>query len=385
MSLQSGESEGTIRTMEHRAQHRKKLYFLVFAGIVGVVATVMGGYQLLGFMDSTDFCGRLCHDVMYPEYTAYQASPHSRVECVDCHVGYSASWIVQSKISGIPQMFATLFNTYERPIPVPVENLRPARDTCERCHWPQRFAGDLVRVKRHYLADEENTEQVNTLVLRVGGGHSDTARDIHWHIGAKVWYLPLDKERQEIGWVGVEGSDAELVEYVDPGSVAEITPQRIQADKRLMDCIDCHNRATHIFYSPDELIDTGITQGLIDQSLPFIKAKGLEALNPPNSSLEKAMDKIEAIREFYHSSYPDVYAEKRESIDEAIEQLKEIARLTTFPYMEVDWKTYPNNIGHTEWPGCLRCHGKLVGTTGDQEGEIIDASCNSCHYPLSAM
>ena len=138
MSLQSGESEGTIRTMEHRAQHRKKLYFLVFAGIVGVVATVMGGYQLLGFMDSTDFCGRLCHEVMYPEYTAYQASPHSRVECVDCHVGYSASWIVQSKISGIPQMFATLFNTYERPIPVPVENLRPARDTCEHCHWPQR-------------------------------------------------------------------------------------------------------------------------------------------------------------------------------------------------------------------------------------------------------
>ncbi len=366
--------------MEYRKRHREKLLFLMFAGATGIILLVIGGYQLVEFMDSTSFCGRLCHEVMYPEYTTYQASPHSRVTCSECHVGSGADYMVKSKLSGIPQIIAVVSGTYERPIPTPVKNLRPARETCQQCHRPERFAGDLVRVHTTYATDEQNTEKVDTRVLRVGGGEVEVARDIHWHIAAKVWYLALDEKRQEIGWVGVEDSNGELIEYTDPDKMVELSPQRIEDEKRLMDCIDCHNRATHIFRSPEELIDMALTQGTIDSSLPFIKWVGLNALDPPNPSLEQAITKVEVIKEFYQTSYPQIYAEKEGTIDKAIEELREIARLTTFPYMKVTWKTYDDNIAHQESPGCFRCHGELVATTGAQKGEVIDAGCDSCHY-----
>ncbi len=366
--------------IERHKRHREKLLFLMFAGAIGIMLLVIGGYQLVEFTDTTAFCGRLCHEVMYPEYTTYQASPHSRVLCSECHVGSGADYLVRSKLSGIPQIIAVLFSVYERPIPIPVKNLRPARETCEQCHRPERFAGDLVRVHTTYATDEANTEKIDTRVLRVGGGEAEVARDIHWHIAARVWYLAMDEKRQEIGWVGVEDGNGELVEYVDPDAASEISPQRIEDEKRLMDCMDCHNRATHIFRSPEELIDMALAQGKIDSSLPFIKREGLDALDPPNPSLEQAITKVEVIKEFYRTSYPQIYKEKGQAIDEAINELKEIARLTTFPDMKVNWKTYFNNIAHQESPGCFRCHGKLEAVTGDQKDKVIDAGCNSCHY-----
>ncbi len=268
------------------------------AGAIGIILLVIGGYQLIEFTDSTAFCGRLCHEVMYPEYTAYQTSPHSRVLCSECHVGSGVSYLVKSKLTGVPQLVAVTTGSYSRPISTPVENLRPARETCEQCHRPERFAGELVRVHTTYETDEANTEKVDTRVLRVGGGEFEVARDIHWHIAAKVWYLSMDKERQEIGWVGVEDNQGEITEYVDPERAAEIIPQLAKEEIRLMDCMDCHNRATHIFRSPDELIDIVLTQERIDRSLPYIKREGLNALDPPNTSLDEADAKVEAIEEF---------------------------------------------------------------------------------------
>ena len=366
--------------MVNNRKHRKKLVFLMSAGAIGIMLLVFGGYQLVEFMDSTAFCGRLCHEVMYPEYTVYQASTHSRVLCSECHVGSGADYLVKSKLSGVPLIFTTIAGAYDRPIETPVRNLRPARETCEQCHRPERFAGDIVRTHTSYAADEQNTMKVDTRVLRVGGGESGVARDIHWHIAAKVWYLPLDEERQEIGWVGVEGKDGRLTEYVAPDREAELDAQHIEDEKRLMDCMDCHNRATHIFRSPEELIGMAFTQGKIDSSLPFIKLKGMEALGSPNPSLTEAIAKVEAIKGFYQVSYPQIYQEKGLIIDQAIAELKEIARLTTFPEMNVTWKSYVDNAGHANSPGCLRCHGKLVATTDGQEGQVIDADCNSCHY-----
>ena len=187
----------------------------MFAGAASVMLLVVGAYQLVEFMDSTAFCGRLCHQVMYPEYTAYQASPHSRVLCTQCHVGQGGEYLVKSKLSGVPQIVAVFLNSYPRPIPTPVANLRPARETCEKCHRPEKFTGDIVRVHTSYLDDEKNTKKVDTRVLRVGSGESGVARDIHWHISAKVWYLPLDEKRQKIAWVGVEDSNGKMTEYVN--------------------------------------------------------------------------------------------------------------------------------------------------------------------------
>ncbi len=365
--------------MVRHKRHREKLLFLLFAGAIGIVLLVMGGYQLIEFTDSTAFCGRLCHQVMYPEYTVYKDSPHSRVSCAECHVGSGADYLVKSKLSGIPLVFSTIFGTYDRPIPTPVENLRPARETCEQCHRPERFAGDVVRIHTTYSTDENNAKKVDTRILRVGGGELEVARDIHWHIAAKVWYLSTDEKRQDICWVGVEDSDGKVIEYVDP-EAAKPSPQRIEDEKRLMDCMDCHNRATHIFRSPDELMDMALASGKMDSGLPFIKKEGLNALDPPSSSLDQAMAKVEAIKEYYRTSYPQIYETREWAIDQAIKELKEIARLTTFPDMKVNWKTYIDNSSHKEYPGCYRCHGKLEATGGDQKGEVVNAECKSCHY-----
>ncbi len=360
-----------------RRRHRGKLLFLMSAGAMGIVLLVIGSYQLVEFSDSTAFCGQLCHEVMYPEYTAYQASPHSRVNCSHCHVGSGADYLVRSKLTGIPLIFTTLTRSYDRPIPTPVQNLRPASETCEQCHRPEYFTGDLVRVHTTYLTDEANTAKVDTRILRVGGGELEVARDTHWHIGANVYYLALDQKRIEIAWVGVETNNGELTEYIDPERAAEVTTERIDEEKRLMDCMDCHNRATHIFRSPGELIDTALTQGQLDSSLPYLKRESLKALDPANSSLAEAFNKIEAIREFYHTSYPQIYSSKQEAINHAITVLQEIARLTTFPDMKVTWNTYADNIGHT---GCFRCHSKLIATSGSQKDQVINADCNLCHY-----
>jgi nitrate/TMAO reductase-like tetraheme cytochrome c subunit len=372
--------------MEHNKRHREKLLFLMFAGALGIILLVIGGYKLVEFSDSTAFCGRLCHNIMYPEYTTYQASPHSRVLCSECHVGPGASYLVKSKINGVPMILSTISGNVDRPIPVPVQNLRPARETCEQCHRPEKFSGDVVRVHTTFVTDETNTQKTDTRVLRVGGGEDSVASDIHWHIAASVWYLPTDDKRQVIDWVGVEGSDGKYVsEYINPKTPDQVTPEQIEKGKRLMDCIDCHNRATHVFQSPEQLIDAAMAQGKIDKTLPYIKKEGSNLLYPVNSSLAEAYKKIEGITEFYRINYPQVFKEKKDAIDKAIIELKEVARLTTFPDMKVSWESYDNNMGHQSSEGCFRCHGKLVESEGSQTGKTINASCDLCHYPITSQ
>jgi hypothetical protein len=362
------------------SRHRKKLLFLILAGACSIVLLIIGGYKFLDFSDSTSFCGRLCHQVMYPEYTAYQYSPHSRVACSQCHVGYGGGYLVRSKISGIPQVWAVLTNSYERPITTPVKNLRPARETCEQCHRPERFAGDLVRTHTTYAIDEKNTEHVDTRVLRVGGGEAQTAQNIHWHIAANVWYLAADTQRQDIVWVATENPDGTLTQYVDPTYKGDLDFSRIEKEKRLMDCVDCHNRATHIYRSPETLIDQALTQGTIDKTLPFIKRESLHALDPINLTLEQNEANVDAIKDYYRTTYPAVLAQKGQAIDQAIVELKTIAKQTTFTHMKITWDTYPDNSSHQNNEGCFRCHGKLVTESGAQPGQAIDASCNLCHY-----
>ncbi len=361
-------------------KHRKKLLFLLISGAIGIILLVIGGYQLLEFTDSTEFCGDLCHKVMYPEYTAHAASPHSNVACAQCHVGYGGGYLVRSKISGIPQLFAVTFNTYERPIPAPVQNLRPARATCEECHRPSRFAGDLVETHTTYASDEANTETVDTRIMRVGGGEQEVASGIHWHINAKVYYLADDAARQDIIWVGVDRGTGYFTEYYDPAKIGEITPERITKEARLMDCIDCHNRTAHDFPTPDTLINEAMAQGKIDSSLPYIKKEALAALDPISPDLATADSKVAAIEDFYKTNYPDVYAAKADAIADAISALDDVATQTTFPYMGVTPTTYINNIGHIDSPGCFRCHGKLVAYGGPDAGQPISKDCDLCHY-----
>ena len=368
---------------EERKVLRGKLVFLMIAGAISIILMVVGIYQLVEFTDSTAFCGRLCHDVMYPEYTTYQESPHSRVTCSECHVGSGADYLVRSKISGIPLIFSTMTGNYEKPIPVPVENLRPARDTCEQCHRPEVFFGDVVKVHTTFLSDEDNTREVDTRIMHIGGGEEGVARDNHWHIAAQVWYVASDEQRQDIVWVGVENENGEIeTEYIDQEISEEIPEILHEEERRLMDCMDCHNRVTHIFNSPEELIDTAMVQGKIDDELPFIKRESMKVLDPPSSSLDETLIKIEAIEDFYRITYPEIYNEKQQQIQNTLDQLREIARLTTFPFMGVTYETYLDNINHLEAPSCMRCHGKLIATSGENIGMAIDVSCDLCHEKI---
>ena len=165
------------------AQRSAALSFGVFL-LAFVMVSSVGSYKAYEYTDSVQFCGLTCHTVMHPQYTAHQLSAHARVTCAECHVGSGASWYVKSKFSGARQVFAAAFNTYPRPIPTPVHNLRPAQDTCEQCHWPRKFYGAQLKVFTHYSSDEKNTPRQVRLLIKTGGGDPATGapEGIHWHM-----------------------------------------------------------------------------------------------------------------------------------------------------------------------------------------------------------
>ena len=190
------------------------------------MVSAAGSYKAYEFTESGSFCGQLCHTVMSPEYTAYQLSPHARVACAECHVGAGATWFVKSKLSGSRQVFAAVFNTFPRPIPTPVHNLRPAQETCEQCHWPKKFYGGQLKVFTHYANDEKNTMRQVRMMIKTGGGDPATGapEGIHWHmnIGNKIDYVAADEKRQVIPYIHVEDLQGRVTEYYAKDS----TPQQ---------------------------------------------------------------------------------------------------------------------------------------------------------------
>src|SRR3974377_932667 len=134
-----GAAEASVEASGRR--RTRQLVVALGCTFLFLMITVIGSYRAFQVTESPGFCGGLCHPVMKPEYTTYKISPHSRVGCTECHIGPGASWFVRSKISGLYQVYATLTNIFPRPIPVPVQNLRPAPETCEQCHWPAKFYG----------------------------------------------------------------------------------------------------------------------------------------------------------------------------------------------------------------------------------------------------
>lgn len=373
-------------------QHLRTI--LMFATFTAIIAGVMGatGYRTIEFMDSPAFCGRLCHTVMEPQYASYKQSAHAEVPCTSCHIGPGASWYVKSKLGGMWQMYATLTNRFPRPVPAPVKNLRPARATCEGCHWREQAHGMFLRVYRAYLPDEENTLHVRALAFRVGTGGSlfEEAGGVHWHTSAKLRYRSADEERQVIARVVVE-KEGGNEEWVNPDLPAD---QQLQSE-RLMDCIDCHNRAAHKIPAPDKLIDDALTAGRMDTSLPYLKREALRLMgihdtavaDPVISAADwKQPDWFDQLRQFYKANYPDVAATKDASISAAIDELKRISTIVYYPDMYTSWLTYADNRGHAIGgldpnTGCFRCHAKLVSlTTGVQlPGGVGGSGCLTCH------
>jgi nitrate/TMAO reductase-like tetraheme cytochrome c subunit len=358
-------------------------FFLSFV-IVFVLMSAVGSYRAYEFTDSVQFCGQLCHSVMNPEFTAYQLSPHARVACVDCHVGAGATWYVRSKLSGARQVFATAFNTYPRPIPTPVHNLRPAQETCEQCHWPRKFYGAQLKTFTHYGSDEKNTLRQIRMLIKTGGGDPTTGAPsgIHWHmnISNEITYVAADEKRQVIPYIRVKDMQGRVTDYLAKDST--LTKAQIEmAPKHRMDCVDCHNRPTHIYVAPDQAVDQSIAAHRIDVSLPFIKATSVAAITGSYKTTEEATQGIATeVHKFYSAKYPDLEKTKAIQIRDTIAELQRIYRSTTFPEMKLDWKTHNNNIGHFYFPGCFRCHD---GQHVSPEGKVIRKDCDTCHTVLS--
>jgi NapC/NirT cytochrome c family, N-terminal region len=359
--------------------------FLLVAIATGANVLIAGtaSYRAVAYMDSTQFCGQTCHTVMIPEFTAYQNSPHSNVNCVECHIGPGAGWFVRSKLSGVRQVFAVTFHTYSRPIPSPVKYLRPARETCEHCHWPQRFTGDKLMTKTKYKDDEKNTAQTTVLVMKIGGRTWQGSVGIHGrHLdtGARIRYISIDAQRQVIPVVYYTDDAGKTVEFVS--SDVKATPQQLAAgEHRAMDCVDCHNRPTHAFELPDGAVDKRIAEGLICPQLPFIKKKALELLKAEYPDQDTARQRIiSELNNFYRANYSQIYQEQPTLVKQSAEQVAAIYTRNVFPKMRLTWGTHPNNLGHNDFPGCFRCHD---GSHTSADGQTISNDCSACHTLLA--
>jgi hypothetical protein len=353
-------------------------WLLVFIGatMVNIVILASATYKGVEVMESVEFCGMACHSVMEPEHTAHARSPHSRVACADCHIGPGANWFVKSKLDGAWQLVSVALDLYPRPVPTPLHDLRPARDTCEQCHWPTKFVGDKLREIKHYKEDEANTELTTALLLRVGGASGSGSSGIHWHVDPDVSIrYRSDETREEIYEVELTKADGTVTEYSDRRAPEE------GGVWRTMDCVDCHNRPTHIYDSAGPAVDRAIREARIDRSLPFVKREGLRIIDAEYESHEAARTTIsDELRAYYAEYYPELAESSAELISSAAEALGDLYAANVFPDMQVWWDTYPDHIGHEQSPGCLRCHSRSMRTA---DREQVSNDCDTCHVLLA--
>jgi nitrate/TMAO reductase-like tetraheme cytochrome c subunit len=358
-----------------RTPHHRSVVTAVLAlTAVNVVVISMAASRGVHYMETAQFCGRVCHTTMEPQYTAYQAAPHARVACVQCHVGSGMGALVESKIAGTRQFLEVATNTVTRPVPSPVRSMRPARDTCEQCHWPEKFHADTVRVIREYADDEENTETATTLVLHVGGGSAalGVGTGIHWHMNLdnEIEYVATDPKRETIPYVRLRDRAGNVREYVVDGT----TPEQLAAgERRRMDCMDCHNRPAHTFTAtPERAVDAAIAQGRIPRELPFVRRQAVAAVKPEYPNRDAALAAIAAgLRNFYRPRGADSRV-----VERVVAATQDVWSRNVFPAMRVSWGTYPNFIGHVDAPGCFRCHDDNHKA---KDGSVIGQDCELCH------
>ena len=360
---------------------RRRLFVVALClSLAFLFISAFGSYRAYEYTESVAFCGQQCHDVMKPEFVAYNASPHARVRCVECHVGGGAEWYVRSKLNGMHQLYAVTFRTFKTPIQTPIHTLRPADETCAKCHWPEKFHGEQLKVFNHYGYDEKNSLNQTRMLLKTGGG-SPTAGEvggIHWHMNVanEITYIATDEKRQNIPWVRLKDSNGKVTDYGVRDS--QLSAQQIeQFEKRKMDCIDCHNRPTHIYLSPNEAVDRSFAASRLDITLPYLKAKSVEVLSKPYETTEQAVSTISSeLHHYYQTEHPEIYSSKSESISGAVAELQRVYQTYFFPEMKTDWKAHINNIGHYNAQGCFRCHD---GQHFSNDGKVIRNECSICH------
>lgn len=352
----------------------KRLLPYGMLGFLTIGALFSFGYGWT-YTNSSEFCGTTCH-TMPPEYSAYLQSPHARVNCVECHIGRDIFTTQFTRKAGdLRHVVLTITQDYE--FPIHSRQMRPARDSCEKCHFPEKFSDDSLRVRQTYASDEENTSTSTFLVMKTGGGskREGLGRGIHWHIENQVMFLATDRLQQDIPYVRVTTDDGEVTEYYDVS--AGLTPEDIEGQfLERMDCINCHNRVTHNMPYPEQSIDQAIAKHLIPSDLPFVREQAVSLLYQDYPDQETALEGMRDLGEYYAVNYPTVYSSRLDEIERIISVLQDIYNQTVFLEQKTTWDTHPDNLGHKNTPGCFRCHdGKHMTASG----EAIRLECNLCH------
>jgi nitrate/TMAO reductase-like tetraheme cytochrome c subunit len=346
------------------------------AALVVLVGLFLGGVALLDWTESTEFC-TLCHRTMEPEAVTHQVTAHANVDCGTCHIGEGIYWSVYYHLTNARYAITYPFGLYERPLETPRSTLRPAADVCGQCHQDGQFYPPRLVTRNQYAADEANTLTQVEYLMKTGNGQAELLGDgvgAHWHIVNPVTYIAGGEDGQDIPWVQVV-VDGQVREYF--ASDANFTDQAIAAaQKDELDCMDCHSRAQHRIPPTAEAVDEAMAEGLLPADLPNMKAIAMEVLEARYDTREAGFSAMDAVADRYQSEFPDVFSSRQEDVERAVEGLRLIYSRTHFPTMNQYWDTYPDNVGHTFFPGCMRCHD---GDHLTEDGQAIRAECNLCH------
>ena len=366
-----------FRKLWHRLRSitRRQFAFGALALVLGF-AVLMGILYTWDYTNSPQFCGTTCH-TMPPEYDAWQRSPHARISCVECHIGRDFITTTFTRKAG-DLMHVIRYSSGQFTFPLYATTMRPASESCEKCHWPEKFSADRVDYIKHFTPDQKNTEVDTLLVMHIGGGtvQQGLGGGIHWHIENKVQFIATDDLKQNIPWIQVTDSTGKVTTYIDVAN--PLTPDQIaKADKHTMDCIDCHNRVSHTFLSHNQAVDQALSLKQIDASIPYIDQQAVAVLSAPYKTFADADTAIGALDTYYSKNYADYYKSHTAAIQSAIAFLKTTYQALVFPTQDLSWTTHPDNLGHKDWPGCFRCHdGKHF--TADKT-QAIPLECNLCH------
>ena len=390
--------EGLFPVVDFNRESVRRAAFVIFVlSVVNLVLFSAATYKGVEVMESDAFCGEACHSVMEPEYRAYQASTHANVGCVQCHIGPGTESFLKAKLNGAWQVASVNFDLYERPIPVPVHDLRPAHETCGECHRPGAWTGDKLKVIPIYGEDEANTRTSTVLGLHVGGTRAGQSEGIHWHADPNIEVrYRSDPKRERIGTIEVRYADGSVKTFLPPEGFEEqgATDEGMTEVWRTMDCTDCHNRVGHPFLTAERAVDEALAAGLLDASLPFLRREAVAALTagdvggasedgesgegPPKGEILETI--TTHILSFYSQQHPDVLASNRQGVERAAATVADLYDRNVYPRMNLGWGAYPNHIGHERFPGCFRCHDDEHAT---EDGETLAQDCFACHSMIA--
>lgn len=362
-------------------QHRNAFIIFSVSTIIILFLSTLGSFKAYHITESVEFCGTLCHKVMEPEYTAYKNSPHANITCVECHVGSGADWYIKSKLSGLYQVYAVLAKVYPKPIGTPLHDLRPARETCEKCHWPQKFYPRSIQTLKYFLADSLNSEWDIMLQMKLGPEYADLGftEGIHWHINpaVSIEYKSENDMRENILYVKYKNmATGEETVYLNESYPADDSTIKASSS-RMMDCIDCHNRPSHNFKSPPVYFDNAMLKGAISKEIPFIKKVSMDILRESFNNKDTALMTIsDGILSYYRENYGDFFEKNSEILKSSVNAVRESYAQNAFPFMKVTYDAYPEHIGHQETEGCFRCHNDMFKSVN---GRVISKDCNLCH------